>query len=139
MPADDTNLTTELFSPGLSEALADRETDQVQEQLNEPAPPIDFSPGSPASHVSSEAYALIVRHETGGRPYYERVYRSRPVWPGGSSGITIGFGYDLGYHAIDTFRLDWAVLGEATTVKTGLRYRQTRRRRYRRFGAEGFR
>lgn len=28
-------------------------------------------------------------------------------WPGGSSGITIGVGYDLGYVTIDQFESDW--------------------------------
>ncbi len=28
-------------------------------------------------------------------------------WPGGSSGITIGIGYDLGYVTIDQFESDW--------------------------------
>lgn len=30
-----------------------------------------------------------------------------PHWPGGSSGITIGVGYDLGYVTVDTFESDW--------------------------------
>ncbi len=30
-----------------------------------------------------------------------------PNWPGGSSGITIGVGYDLGYVTVDTFESDW--------------------------------
>jgi GH24 family phage-related lysozyme (muramidase) len=28
-------------------------------------------------------------------------------WPGGSSGITIGIGYDLGYVTVDQFESDW--------------------------------
>src|SRR2546426_446862 len=28
-------------------------------------------------------------------------------WPGGASGITIGFGYDLGYVTVDQFESDW--------------------------------
>ena len=28
-------------------------------------------------------------------------------WPGGESGITIGFGYDLGYVTVDQFESDW--------------------------------
>jgi len=42
---------------------------------------------------------MIVRYETGGRAYYERIYKSAPVWPGYSSGVTIGFGFDIGYHS----------------------------------------
>lgn len=31
----------------------------------------------------------------------------KPEWPGASSGITIGIGYDLGYQTIDMFESDW--------------------------------
>jgi hypothetical protein len=30
-----------------------------------------------------------------------------PGWPGGSSGVTIGIGYDLGYVTVDQFESDW--------------------------------
>lgn len=49
--------------------------------------------------LSENAIDLILRFEIGGsRKYYER-YLSRPSWPEGSSGVTIGFGVDLGYEA----------------------------------------
>ncbi|MFC7738259.1 DNA/RNA non-specific endonuclease [Roseomonas sp. GCM10028921] len=60
-----------------------------------------------AAHVSPRAFDLIVRHETGGPAYYERVIRKRPVWPGHQSGITIGFGYDLGHVTAAEFARDW--------------------------------
>lgn len=44
---------------------------------------------------------------TGGRAYYEQVIKGRPVWPGYASGITIGCGYDLGYHRLAQFTADW--------------------------------
>ena len=31
----------------------------------------------------------------------------RPQWPGYSSGVTVGMGYDLGYHSKDQIRKDW--------------------------------
>ena len=34
-------------------------------------------------------------------------FNSKPGWPGGQSGITIGFGYDLGYVTVDQFESDW--------------------------------
>lgn len=46
--------------------------------------------------ISQKAFDLIVRFETGGKQYYDK-YLQRPTWPGGASGVTIGFGYDLGY------------------------------------------
>lgn len=57
--------------------------------------------------ISQRAYDFIVGWETGGKAYYERVIRSRPVWPEFSSGITIGCGYDLGFHTDAQFRSDW--------------------------------
>ncbi|WP_315837678.1 peptidoglycan-binding protein [Bradyrhizobium prioriisuperbiae] len=63
-----------------------------------------------AARVSDRAFQLIVNYETGGKPYYERVIKSRPIWPKASSGITIGFGYDLGYVGLDEYRRDWAAL-----------------------------
>ena len=65
-----------------------------------------------AAAVSARAFDLIVGYETGGRAFYENYYKKRPVWPKGSSGITIGFGYDLGYVTLDQFRRDWTVLAE---------------------------
>jgi GH24 family phage-related lysozyme (muramidase) len=32
---------------------------------------------------------------------------TKPDWPGGMSGVTIGYGYDLGYCNIDQFASDW--------------------------------
>src|SRR5512133_260849 len=32
---------------------------------------------------------------------------STPEWPGEKSGVTIGFGYDLGYVTVDQFESDW--------------------------------
>lgn len=47
--------------------------------------------------ISQNAIDLILRFEIGGsKKYYDR-YLSRPTWPGGASGVTIGIGYDLGY------------------------------------------
>jgi len=34
-------------------------------------------------------------------------FSARPDWPGGQSGVTIGFGYDLGYVTVDQFESDW--------------------------------
>lgn len=53
------------------------------------------------------AYDFVVRWETGGRAYYEQVIKGRPIWPAYSSGITIGCGYDLGYHTLSEFQRDW--------------------------------
>lgn len=57
--------------------------------------------------ISQRAYDFIVGWETGGKAYYEQVIKARPIWPEFASGITIGCGYDLGYHTDAQFRSDW--------------------------------
>lgn len=54
--------------------------------------------------ISPKSFGLIVGFESGGRNYYEK-FLKRPSWPGGASGVTIGFGYDLGYEK--TLVADW--------------------------------
>jgi GH24 family phage-related lysozyme (muramidase) len=48
--------------------------------------------------ISPKAFDLIVKFEGLDRP---------GVWPGGQSGVTIGYGYDLGYRTSQEFLRDW--------------------------------
>jgi GH24 family phage-related lysozyme (muramidase) len=66
--------------------------------------------------LSPAARELIVRHESGGCDYYEEVLKSRPHWPGYSSGLTIGFGFDLGYHGRADLDRAWRPHLGPTTV-----------------------
>jgi hypothetical protein len=62
--------------------------------------------------VSGKGLKLLVKHEISSVAYY-RKFLSHPVWPGGSSGVTIGIGYDLGHNSASRMRKDWAgKLGE---------------------------
>jgi GH24 family phage-related lysozyme (muramidase) len=54
--------------------------------------------------ISEKARALILSMEG---------FSSKPDWPGGQSGVTIGFGYDLGYVTVDQFESDWGELVRA--------------------------
>jgi hypothetical protein len=64
--------------------------------------------------MSAESHEAIVTWETGGRRYYERIIGAKPHWPGGESGVTIGCGYDLGYHSRQELERDWKThLGES--------------------------
>lgn len=54
--------------------------------------------------IAPKAFDLIVKYETGGRQYYDKKLKN-PSWPGGSSGVTIGMGYDLGYE--QNLARDW--------------------------------
>ena len=55
---------------------------------------------------SRKSLELILQFEIGSRAQYERLY-SRPTWPGGESGVTIGVGYDLGYTSKQQIEADW--------------------------------
>ena len=55
---------------------------------------------------SRKSLELIVQFEIGSRARYEKLY-SRPTWPGGESGVTIGIGYDLGYTSKQQIEADW--------------------------------
>ena len=57
--------------------------------------------------ISQEGYNLILKHEVGGGASYYSRYLSRPTWPGGASGVTIGVGYDLGYNSRSQIAADW--------------------------------
>lgn len=63
-----------------------------------------------ADQVSPEALNFIVTFEVSSRKRYERKYKS-PVWPGGHSGVTLGFGYDLAHQTFEEIAEDWAALG----------------------------
>ena len=49
-------------------------------------------------NISPRAFKLIVDHEGLNQP---------GKWPGESSGITIGYGYDLGFRTLMEFHRDW--------------------------------
>jgi len=48
---------------------------------------------------SAKALALILEYEVGGGKYYYEKYLSKPTWPGGASGMTLGIGVDCGYYS----------------------------------------
>ncbi|MDW8123142.1 MAG: C1 family peptidase [Geminicoccaceae bacterium] len=88
--------------------------------LAEAPAPFALAPvrGSERRTLSPAARQLILRFESGGREYYEKVIKSRPHWPGHASGITIGFGWDLGYHTRAELERLWRPhLGAARTER----------------------
>ena len=58
------------------------------------------------SGISKPAFELIVAEEVSSQQAYERLYY-RTEWPGASSGVTIGIGYDCGYSTPARMREDW--------------------------------
>ena len=69
--------------------------------------PYDGNTRSRGEDIDPAAYDLIVYYETGGEGYYNKKL-ARPTWPKGYSGITIGFGYDLGYNKTGPFQELWS-------------------------------
>lgn len=64
--------------------------------------------------ISDKAFDLIIEFEVTSRKNYEARLQS-PEWPGESSGVTIGIGYDVGQTKLSVFESDWKnVIDEAT-------------------------
>jgi GH24 family phage-related lysozyme (muramidase) len=62
----------------------------------------------PAAPVVSPAgYKLLLDYEVGGGERYYMRALARPSWPGFSSGVTIGIGFDCGYNSEKVIRQDW--------------------------------
>ena len=60
----------------------------------------------PFEKLNADGVAFIAKEETGGLHYYEMTTRW-PHYPGESSGITIGVGYDLRFNSEADFRELW--------------------------------
>jgi hypothetical protein len=56
--------------------------------------------------ASRKSVQFIFDQETGGKDYYNK-YGLHPNWPKGASGITIGAGWDSGYHSYDQLVAAW--------------------------------
>lgn len=61
----------------------------------------------PFPPLATNGVALIGREETGGLDFYESITRW-PHFPGESSGVTIGVGYDLRFNTEEDFRELWS-------------------------------
>lgn len=118
---DMTSVTALGTSEGQSEAfealLAYREQQEIELEELGMVPEAAVLAAAPsaeamaaAKRVSAAAFKMIVDYETGGRAFYDNVIKQRPIWPKGSSGVTIGFGYDLGYVSLAEYERDWAAL-----------------------------
>jgi hypothetical protein len=71
-------------------------------------------------NLSPEGLKLLLDYEVGGGESYFRKFLSRPTWPGESSGVTIGVGFDLGYNSQAQFSEAWgAILSDETFAILG--------------------
>lgn len=102
------------------ELLAYREAEEIIAEGVDLEPIVggrDVNRADTEVRISEAGFELIVNFETGGRRYYERVLGAKPIWPRYRSGITIGFGYDVGYVREAEFHRDWAELGEEALAR----------------------
>ncbi|AZO79331.1 MULTISPECIES: hypothetical protein [unclassified Bosea (in: a-proteobacteria)] len=119
------------YGSALSSRLLSTVTDMDVDQARQESEPADFQPQSQAAPsilettplssdwrdlISPVAYEFIVRWETGGPAYYKQVIKEAPIWPGYASGVTIGCGYDLGYHTASQFAADWSSRLKAAAI-----------------------
>lgn len=66
--------------------------------------------------ISEKAIQFIIAAEDSDANYYSRCYQHFD-WPGGSSGPTIGIGYDCGYCTPEEIRADWSPYLPPDTVQ----------------------
>lgn len=70
----------------------------------------------PFEFLATNGVALIAKEETGGLGYYDAVTRW-PHYPGLSSGVTIGVGYDLRFNSEQDFHRCWGPHLPAETME----------------------
>ena len=56
--------------------------------------------------ISEAADQLIIEQEVSSKATYQKKYQ-KPEWPGASSGVTVGIGYDLGQTSKKDIESDW--------------------------------
>ncbi len=120
------------IEPGAAPIVSTATAPQVTDAITEAADSVDEAvvdavdalPIEPKPAVAAEplltdlGFKQLVVLETGGPSRYQRLYQ-RPVWPGGSSGATIGVGYDLGHALKSTIAVDWAAHPQVALLDRG--------------------
>jgi hypothetical protein len=72
--------------------------------------------------INQEGIDFIIEEETGGRDYYEKVYKRTFIWPKGMSGPTAMVGIDIGYYSaeeIDTIFKPLTTAHELDLIQNG--------------------
>lgn len=80
------------------------------------ARPLLGRPAPSEQPISERAKKLIIGFEVISEDYY-KMHLQSPIWPGGSSGVTIGFGYDIGYSRKDWLAEDWKSILDDQTIE----------------------
>lgn len=61
----------------------------------------------PKELLNKKSLDLIIKYEVGGGKTYYDKYLKKPIWPGASSGLTIGIGFDVGYNTKEQIKEAW--------------------------------
>jgi hypothetical protein len=97
----------QLASAASESGIRRDQADRVTEGSALPADEF-FRRAFPSSRqISKRASELIIFSEVSGVSQYQQKFH-KPTWPGGSSGVTIGIGYDLGFVNLKEFGADWS-------------------------------
>lgn len=72
-------------------------------------------------NLSRKGIDFIIAQEATSEAYYTK-HESRPNWPGESSGVTIGIGYDFGYNTVAQVTRDWGVYLSTSALQRLSRY-----------------
>ena len=104
------SMALDLTEAELDAARADREgAAWFHDTIGHVDPTIESMPINHApslTPISAAAFDLIVEFEVSSRALYQQRYRGA-TWPGESSGVTIGIGYDVGYSSARLMQEDW--------------------------------
>jgi GH24 family phage-related lysozyme (muramidase) len=93
-------------APSAESGIRRDQTDRIQEGAALPSDGLFLRALPSLTPISKRATALIISSEVSGSSQYMQRFH-RPTWPGGSSGVTIGIGYDLGFVTVRDFHGDW--------------------------------
>lgn len=100
------SLLNELAAAGAAGVRRDQ-TDRIEEGAALAAGQIFLRAFPSSRKISRRATSLIIASEVSGASQYMHRFHN-PTWPGGSSGVTIGIGYDLGFVNLREFHADWS-------------------------------
>jgi len=103
------------FDEALKTAVATPRLAPPEQVAEEPKTGQEPSDVQITNLISDDAISLVIAQEIGSRRMYDKSY-NHPTWPGGVSGVTIGFGYDVGYVNVDELKRDLGSLLDASLV-----------------------
>jgi peptidoglycan hydrolase-like protein with peptidoglycan-binding domain len=109
------NLTTDGYGMMTEAVLFSGNAIAADPSAPRPAPVVRNSLPDDYIHVGKEAGDIIVESEVTSPAKYIQSYM-RPTWPGGSSGVTVAVGIDLGYATAESIAEDWGTRLPAAMV-----------------------